>query len=158
VRLSKDAPLLFKDETYRTGKALETFVVLQHDTTSKRIFVLGLNSAGKQIVLNVADEAVEFAPFDVEKLRSSLLVLTERSDFANAVAIVEAASVKAPNDSRIQEYRGSLLAAKVAYERVLGAIKDAEVVKKRVAELSKNAWAARNNFLDPNGGFARSQK
>jgi hypothetical protein len=41
---------------------------------------------------------------------------------------------------------------------VLSAIKGAEAVKKRVAQLSKDAWAARNNFLDPNGGFARSQK
>jgi hypothetical protein len=94
----------------------------------------------------------------VERLRATLAPLTEKSDFINAAALVEAAVVKAPNDSRIQEYRLQILAAKAAYEKVLSAIKGAEAVKKRVAQLSKDAWAARNNFLDPNGGFARSQK
>jgi hypothetical protein len=158
VRLNKETPLLFKDETYRTGEVSETFVVLQHDTTSKRVFILGSNSAGKQVAFNVTDDAVEFAPYDVEKLRATLAPFTEKSDFINAAAIVEAAAVKAPTDSRIQEYRFQILAAKAAYEKVLSAMRDAEGVKKRVAALSKDAWAARNNFLDPNGGFARSQK
>lgn len=67
VRLTKDTPLLFKTEQTRIGKAGETFTVIQHNTATKRVFVLATDAAGKQVALNVADDAVEPVPVATAK-------------------------------------------------------------------------------------------
>jgi hypothetical protein len=160
VRLKKDAPLLFKDKEARTGKAGESFTVVQHNTATKRVYVLATDGDGKQVALNVEDDAVEFAPYDVSRLRAALLPLceAEKPDLAGAAKIVGQAAVEAPSEPQVQEYRAAIRAAQAAQEKVLAANKETEDAKQRVAQLSKSAWAARNNIADPQGGFARSQQ
>ena len=101
----------------------------------------------------MANDAVEFA-LRRWALRAALLQFSAKDDLVSAVKAVDAAAMKAPNDTRIQSYRISVVAAKEAQDKVLlAAAQYAEKVKVKIAQLSKDAWAARNNFLDSNGGF-----
>ena len=158
VRLTREEPLLFQDKQARSGKTGETFTVIQHNIATKRVFVLSTDTVGKQVALNVAEDAVEFSPFDVANLRATLLTLSGKDDFANAAKAVQAAAVSAPNESRVLEYRTYVLAAKEAQDKRAAAFKKAEDIAKRIAQLSKAASAVASSRLDPNGGFARSQE
>lgn len=159
IRLTADTPLLFQNTTTRIGKAGETFTVIQHNTTTKRVYILTTDGAGKKIAVNVADTMVELLPFDIASLRATLLRLFGKTDFANATTAIEAAVSRAPNDSRVQEYRSCVMAAKEAYDKLLATARKAEAASQRVQQLARNAQVGNrtNPLTGDQSGLGRAQ-
>jgi hypothetical protein len=160
VRLTTDTPLLFQSTTSRVGKAGEIFTVIQHNTTTKRVYILTTDGTGKQVALNVAETALEIAPLNLSNLRITLQGLLDKTDFDKAAKVVEAAASRAPNDPQLREYQSLVLAAKEAHDKLIAAAKKAEAANQRVQQLARNAQVGNrtNPLTGDQSGIGRAQQ
>lgn len=62
VRLTNDEPLYFKDAVHRKGTSGEEFVVHTHNTKTGKVFVIITDTGGKQMALNIRQEALASIP------------------------------------------------------------------------------------------------
>ena len=100
MRLRRDEPLLFKESTWRQGRAGEVFKVVRYDSAAGRVYVLATGSDGKPFALHVADESLEPAPKDNWALFKEALNAMQLGDLAGARARFIRAGAGATLDER----------------------------------------------------------
>lgn len=75
ITLSRNEPLLFRDQVFRQGRKGEKFTVLVHRQETKKVFISATDKAGKQIALSVPEDAV--APIAAEGLSPKTLTIEQ---------------------------------------------------------------------------------
>lgn len=160
VRLKANVPLKFQEQEYRQGKAGEVFTVLQYNPATKAVYVLGTDGSGKPVALNLPEDAVELAPFDIGRLAAKVQQFRANGHLDQALATVDQSIRAGRKEPQVAAFRVALARAQSAAAQLETANRAAEAAGQRVQQMRKNAQVAQSpNRLNrnDNSGAARAQ-
>ena len=158
VKLTRNEPLLFHDEVFRAGKEGESLTVLTHRPERQRVFVLGKDSAGKDIALSVAQDAVALVPVDTADLQRKAVALVKAENFTDAARLIDQAIRAEPSNPILANTKAAIGAASAARERLDAARANLGRVTAQAKLLRKNAAAIdRPNRLNANDNTSQQR-
>jgi len=160
ITLTRDEPLLFREQVFRRGKAGEKFTVLAHRADTKKVIVSATDKTGKQIALSVPEEAVARVPVDVEKLRTSAVAAARLGKFPDALRLIDQAVRTAPSDAALSQTKNAIMQLQDVSTSLIQAQTEKVRIATEAAQKRKNAEVIeRANLQSPRyaSNFDRAQ-
>jgi hypothetical protein len=151
IKPTRDESLYFRDHVFRQAKAGETFSVLAHSPDTKKVFVRGTDTDGKQIALAIAEDAIAALPMDVAEVQAEAVAAAKSGRFSDGLHRLEHALRANPTDPSLQTAFKGISQLQVAATTLERAKAVKESVLPEIARKRKNATTAnRSNPLDRN--------
>lgn len=151
VKLTKPAPLNFRDQKFRDGKEGDMLSVVAHRPDLKKVFVLAKDKTGKDIALSVAEDAIVLVPKDTTKLQEQAITAAKSGKFDEASRLIEQALRHDRSNHQLAQIKSAILAASTAKQRLALAKAGQGNAATAAAQKRRNAAAAdRPNRLNPN--------
>ncbi|MEI7819910.1 MAG: hypothetical protein WCK55_03260 [Verrucomicrobiota bacterium] len=160
ITLTRDEPLLFREQVFRQGRKGEKFTVLPHRPDTQKIFVSAKDKAGKQIALSVPEEAVALVPVEVETLRANAVAAAKAGTFPDALRLIDRAIQSVPTDAALFEAKNAIMQLQAAKTSLIQAQTEKARLTAEAAQKRKNAEVIeRANLQSPRyaSNFDRSQ-